>query len=98
MSGDFPTSGCRPKNITTSTNTLVKTGGGLLFGATINTPQAGASLKLYDGLDNTGTLLGTFSAAAAASFLMTLVGVSFATGLFAVTAGGTPADITVYYF
>ncbi len=99
MSGpSYPITGFKPTNITDAANHLLKTGAGILGGLTVNTPHAGATIAIYDGVDNTGTLIGTFSAAAAASFLCTVVGTSFKTGLFAVTAGGTPADITVYWF
>lgn len=89
-----PAPGALQKNITTSTGTLIKTGPGVLLGLSINTGQSGATVKLYDGIDNSGTLLGTWSAAAQNSVAL---GWSFVTGLYAVTAGGSPADITVSY-
>lgn len=97
MTTPWPGVGALPKNIVTSTNTLVKTGGGLFFGLSVNTGQAGDTVTVYDGTDNTGTKIGTYSSAAVGSVLYP-VGVQFLVGLFVVTAGGTPADVTVVYF
>lgn len=72
----------------------IKTGAGVLRGVNVNTAGAGSSLVLYDGTSTSGTKLGTFSTAALASLSMNL---AFTTGLFAVLAGGTPADVTVSY-
>lgn len=78
--------------ITTAVGALVKTGKGALIGLSINTPQAGATAAVYDGVDNTGTLLGTFSLAAQN---VLPIGWGFTTGLYIVTTGVTPANITV---
>lgn len=85
------------KNIATSTNTQVKTGAGTFLGLTINTGQAGATATVYDGTSSAGTKLGTYSLAAQGVLSFPGGGIPFATGLFVVTAGGTPADITVTY-
>jgi hypothetical protein len=86
--------GYAAKNITTSASTLVKTGVGTFGRVTVNTAQAGATVTAYDGIDNTGVKLATISAAAQVSLAF---GVALATGLYVVTAGATPADITVAY-
>lgn len=89
-----PPPGQTLKNITTSASTLVKTGPGTILGLTVNTPEAGATAAIYDGIDNSGTLLGTFSLAAQGAIAL---GYSVAVGIFVVTTGGTPANITVSY-
>jgi hypothetical protein len=86
--------GALAKNITTSVGTLVKTGAGTFEGVTVNTAQAGASVTVYDGIDNTGTKLATISAAAQTSLAFNI---ALATGLYVVTAGATPADVTIQY-
>lgn len=78
--------------ITTSTGTLIKTGAGTIYSINVNTPEAGATAAIYDGVDDTGTLLGTVSLAAVGQISL---GWAFATGLFIQTAGGSPANITV---
>lgn len=78
--------------ITTAIGTLIKIGSGVAYGINVNTPQAGATAAVYDGTDNTGKLLGTFSLAAQGAIPL---GWSFTTGLYVVTAGVTPANITV---
>jgi len=81
-------------NIKTATTTLVKTGPGTLFSISVNKGGAGSDMKIYDGIDATGTLLGTFSTTAQ-TFLP--LGWSFLVGLCIVTEAGTAADITVTY-
>jgi hypothetical protein len=84
-----------PKNITTSTTTLVKTGPGSIYGLTVNTGGTTSTAKLYDGIDATGTLIATCATTATgASFTYNI---AFAAGLCIVTAGGAPADVTVSY-
>lgn len=85
------------KNITTSVGTLVKTGAGALIGLTINTPEAGASATVYDGTDNTGTVLGVIALTAQNVINFPGAGWMFAVGLYVVTAGGSPANITLTY-
>jgi hypothetical protein len=92
-----PSAGTATRNITTSTNTQVKTGAGIFNGLNVNTGQSGASIKVYDGTDNTGRLIGTYSAVAVGGAAVPAGGLPFTTGLFVVTAGGSPADVTVYY-
>jgi hypothetical protein len=92
-----PPPGAKSKNITTATNTLVKTGSGVFLGITVNTPHAGATATVYDGTDATGTLLGTFALTTAGGITVAAGGSIFTTGLYVVTAGATPADVTVAY-
>lgn len=93
-------SGLEPKarNIAADGNTQVKTGAGYFNGLTVNTAGVGATVKLYDGTDATGLLLGTFSANAQGSVQAPGFGIPFATGLFVVVASsGTDPDITIVY-
>ena len=85
-----------PVNIISDTTTLVHTGPGVFYGLGVNTPHAGATAKVYDGIDASGTLLGTFSLVAAGPNNAVGGGYDFTTGLTIVTAGG-PTDITVSY-
>lgn len=92
-----PPPGALGKNIATATGTLVKTGEGVFLGLTVNTPHAATTATVYDGTDNTGTLLGTFALTSAGGITVAAGGLPFTTGLYVVTAGATPADITVSY-
>jgi hypothetical protein len=67
-----------------------------LIGITVNTPQTGATATIYDGTDNTGANLGVVSLAAQ-NVVNLPGGWAFAVGLYVVTAGGTPANITLSY-
>lgn len=86
--------GASAAHISTATTTLVASGPGTLQGVTISTGGAGSSATIYDSLTGSGTVLAVLSTAAQASVTY---GAAFATGLTVVTAGGTPADITVTY-
>lgn len=81
-------------NITTATTTAVKSGAGIVERIIVNTAGAGSTLTLYDNTAGSGTKIGTFTTAAQASLT---INCAFATGLTAVTASGTAADITVIY-
>lgn len=82
-------------NITTATTTAaIKTGAGVVKRLNINTGGAGSTVVLYDSLTGSGTKLGTFSTAAQNSIALDM---PFTTGLSAVTANGSAADITVVY-
>lgn len=88
-------SGYTPKNYAANNaGDLLKTGAGVLGGFSVNTAGLTSTLTLYDGTTTGGTKIGTFSTLAINSLQMR---VAFSTGLFAVLAGGTPADVTVYY-
>jgi hypothetical protein len=75
-----------------SAGAQVKTGAGVVLGLSVNTPGLTSSLVLYDGTSTAGTKLGTFSTLAQVSLTLNI---AFTTGLFAVLAGGTPADVTI---
>lgn len=76
-------------NITTSTDTVIKTSAGALQGFTVNT--AGTSVIFYNNTTCTGAKIGTFTTAAQTSILLN---VAFTVGLCATTVGG---DITVLW-
>lgn len=84
------------KNIAATGNLLCKTGAGTLIGVTVNTPAASAVLKIYDGIDNTGTLLATISCSAANEPATLWYGIGCKVGVFAVLSGGN-ADVTVLF-
>lgn len=92
-----PPVGSQTQNITTSAGFLLKTGPGVFLGYTVNQAQSGDTLEVLDGTDGTGKVLGTFSTAATGSTTMPAGGFPFATGLFVITAGGTPANTTVMW-
>jgi hypothetical protein len=92
-----PAPGATSENIATDASTLIYTGAGYATGLMVNTAGVTSTIKLYDGVDDTGTLLGTWSTTTQGALSFPGGGVPFSTGLFAVTAGGTPADVTVSY-
>jgi hypothetical protein len=92
-----PASGTSSVNISTATSTQIKTGAGTFYGLSVNTPEAGATATIYDGTDNTGKLLGTYPLTAAGPLNAPANGLPFSVGLFVVTAGGSPANVTVLY-
>jgi glucokinase len=87
-------SGLAYKNITTAQSAAVKASPGTLGAVTVNTAGAGSTLVLYDSLSATGTKIATISTAAQADLPFNCV---TTIGLFAVTLGGTAADITITY-
>jgi hypothetical protein len=89
--------GAATANITTATSTLVHTGAGTFLGISVNTAHSGAQAVVYDGTDDTGAVLGTFALTTQGPINTPGAGLPFTTGLFVVTTGGTPADITVSY-
>jgi len=76
-------------NITTSTDTVIKTSAGTLQGFTVNT--AGTSVVFYNNTTCTGTKIGTYTTTAQTSIL---INAAFTVGLCATTVGG---DITVLW-
>lgn len=92
-----PQGGATPANIAANGNHLVKTGAGTFLGLSVNTGVAGSTAKVYDGIDNTGTLIATISTAAVGSVSFAPCGVNLAVGLFIVTAGSSAADVTALY-
>jgi hypothetical protein len=81
------------KNLSASAS--IKVGPGYVSGIIVNSHTSG-TLKLWDSLTATGTVICntiTFNATDRTIFLLEI---AFTTGLFA-TIGGTAADITVVY-
>lgn len=79
-------------NLTASA--LVKTGSGRVQGIVINSHTAG-TLKLWDSLTATGTVMFETITLAVGERFIPMYGATFGTGLF-ITIGGT-ANITVMY-
>lgn len=77
-----------------SASAQIAPGAGTLYGVIVNSNSSG-TLKLWDALTATGTvIMNTYTFAAGSSIInLSHVGISFYTGLFA-TIGGT-ADITI---
>lgn len=82
------------KNITTAATTAVKATAGVLERVIVNTAGAGSTITLYDNTAGSGTKIATMTSAAQGVLSFNC---SFTTGLTAVTASGTPADITIIY-
>jgi hypothetical protein len=76
-------------NITTDTDTVIKTSAGTLQGFTVNT--AGTSVIFYNNTACSGAVIGTFTTAAQTSIR---IDAAFTVGLCATTVGG---DITVLW-
>jgi hypothetical protein len=89
-----PAIGSVPTNLATNASTLIYTGPGYVASLNVNTAGTTSTIKIYDGTDNTGILLGTWSTTAQGSFPINL---PFVTGLFVITAGGAAADLTISY-
>lgn len=81
------------------TTTLVKTGVGLLHSVIINKPLANGVIAIYDGVDATGTLLGTITKPATLlndQVDVVVYDIPLSVGLCIVTSGAAQ-DITVTY-
>lgn len=83
----------RPRNITTATTTVVKTGPGILVSIVLNETNAG-TITIYDNVAASGTIIATIAAAAGAGSVFGYL-CQFTDGLTVVTAGAD--DITVVY-
>lgn len=81
-------------NITTATTTAVKATPGVVKGISINTGGAGSSVVIYNNTAASGAKIGTFSTATQGVIPLDAAA---SIGITAVTSGGTPADITIYY-
>jgi len=82
-------------NVTTAATTVVKASAGVLERICVNTVGAGSTITLYDNASAaSGTKIGTLTSAIQGSLTYN---VAFSNGLVAVTASGTPADITFVY-
>lgn len=84
-------------NITTTTTTLVKSGGGFLHSITFNKPVATGTVKIDDALTDTTPIIGTVTTPANPQPFTLIYDVEFTTGLTIVT-GTAAQDITVAYF
>lgn len=85
-----------PLNLFANATTLVKTGEGILHTITINTKGASSNtLKIYDGLTASGTLLATVDTTITVTTL--LFDFKFFTGLCIVIGTGTAADVTIMW-
>lgn len=83
----------KPRNITTATTTVVKTGPGVLVSVVLNETNAGA-ITIYDNTAASGTVIATIAASATGGSTFGYL-CQFTTGLTVVTAGAD--DITVVY-
>jgi len=84
-------------NLAANATTNIKNNPGLLHSIVINKIGASANtLKIYDGLDANGTLLGTMDTTIAAAPTR-VYDTFFRTGLTIVIGTGTAADVTVCY-
>lgn len=87
-----------PANITTATTTLVKTGPGVLHAVIVNLPVASAMIEIRDGVDASGTLIGTIAYDATLLTdppISAVYDVAFRAGLVIVTSDAT--DLTVVF-
>lgn len=83
-------------NITTKTDTVVKTGAGVLHSIIINKPGSSDTLTVYDNTAASGTKIASITVTASVNFVF-LYDVAFTTGL-TITSGGTTAgDYTATY-
>lgn len=82
-------------NLVTSTTTTIKSGAGILHAIIINTKGVANTATLYDNTAGSGSKIGTLDTTLSTASL--IYDVKFTTGLTIVTAGGTPADLTVVY-
>jgi hypothetical protein len=81
-------------NINTNTTTTVKSGAGILHSITVNGTGAGETVTVYDNTSGSGTKIATITPAAGSTLIFDC---KFSTGLTVVTAGTTPADLTINY-
>ena len=84
-----------PKNITTQTTTLVKTGGGFLYAIIFNKPVATGTVEYDDAITNTNAM-GTITTPASPQPYTLVINAEFTTGL-SITTGTANQDITVIY-
>lgn len=87
--------GSFPKNyVANNSGSLIFTGIGVADSIIVGTPGVTSTITLYDGLTTAGTNLGVFATTAEVSLALLI---RIQVGLFAVLAGGTPANVTVTY-
>lgn len=90
----YVVSGTSSSHLDGNAGTLIKAGPGLLGSVAINTAGTATTLTLRDGTDNTGSIIAVIDTGAQGSLQY---GIPFTIGLYAVTAGSSPADITIGY-
>lgn len=83
-------------NITTKTDTVVKSGAGHLHSIVINKPGSTDTLTVYDNTAASGTKIASITVTASVNFVF-LYDVAFSTGLTVTSGGGTAGDYTVTY-
>lgn len=81
-------------NITTDTNTVVKSSPGTFTGLIVNTAGTSSTATVYDNTACSGTKIGTFSTTAQTAITF---GVAASTGICVTTAGSAAADITILW-
>lgn len=81
-------------NMTTATNTVIKSSPGVFVGVVVNTAGAGSTVTIYNNTVCAGDTIGTFSTVAQVSLAVNAIA---PVGICATTTGGTPADITILY-
>jgi hypothetical protein len=81
-------------NITTSTTVTLKSGQGNLHSFCVNTVGTTSTLVLWDSLTASGTKIGSWTTVGQGCFI---IDANFRIGLTVVTAGGSPADLTVVW-
>lgn len=92
-----PPTGAQAVNITNEAGHLLKTGAGTFLGISVNQAQADGTLEVIDGIDGTGTVLGTYTLKVQGPINAPAGGWSFTTGLFVITQGTLPANVTVSF-
>lgn len=91
----YPTIIGTPKNITTQTTTLVKTGAGFLYAIVFNKPVATGTVEYDDAITNTNSMGIVTSPTGVLPFTLK-INAQFLTGL-SITTGTASQDITVIY-
>lgn len=91
----LPTQVGTPKNITTTTTTLVKSGAGFLYKIVFNKPVATGTVEYDDAVTNTNPM-GTVTTPANPQPYTLEINAAFSTGL-SITTGTAAQDITVIY-
>lgn len=97
MSSQFGDQVYEPTHLNANGTTVIKSGQGVLHAVTINTAGASSNtLTLYDNTEASGTVLAVINTQSTNRSDFTYK-VRFGTGLTAVLATGTAADVTISY-
>lgn len=89
-----PAPGQQTFNITAEHGDLIKTGPGVIQSISVNQAQADGLAEIVDGLNGAGTVLGTVNLKNQGPIAL---GWNFTVGLFVITTGSGPVDISVNY-